>query len=645
VARNGRPSAERLLVFLAVAAAAFVVALGPISDGDIYWHLAAGREMVQRGTLLHVDPFTVSAAGRPWLDVHWLFQLAAYAVYSVFGFAGLAVAKALLVAGGALILTAVAENAGGTSGRAVAAVGIVGGLILDRHLLPMRPLILTLVLLALFLLVLERVRTGTARMRWALVVLPILQVVWCNCQGLAPLGIALVAMYLISGWLSARGFRRWPFMREELSVVRPLAILLALCILASFVTPYGLDAVLLPLRLLARITPGHANLFSTAIAENIPPFVLARTAPELVWHFKWVLVSLALAFVLLRPRFHLAHLMVFAAFLVLALMANRNLPLFYWAGAPLVAITLTPGLRRLADPLGRRLFKHTPLTILLVLLGGELALAVALMWREPAAGSPTPFHFPVESARELTLLQVTGPVFATDQHGGFLSFARPSLRPYIDTRLVLHTQQEYADYLALFDDPARFDLLDRNTHFGAIVLPTTYPDRTLGLIWHLARSPDWHLAFTDGYEVLFLREDFGLDLSQPAVVHTILARQVVRFGVETGLAKAARLQLARLLVVLGYYQQAQSVLAGLNSRPAAQLRARAHFAAGESQAAEALARVLLFQDPRDLRSLALLAEIEASRGHPAQAATRLRQALAIDPYDPEARSLLERIGR
>ena len=122
VARNGRPSTERLLVFLAVAAAAFVVALGPISDGDIYWHLAAGREMVQRGTLLHVDPFTVSAAGRPWLDVHWLFQLAAFAVYSVFGFAGLAVAKALLVAGGALILTAVAENAGGTSGRAVAAM-------------------------------------------------------------------------------------------------------------------------------------------------------------------------------------------------------------------------------------------------------------------------------------------------------------------------------------------------------------------------------------------------------------------------------------------------------------------------------------------------------------------------------------------
>jgi hypothetical protein len=115
--------------------------------------------------------------------------------------------------------------------------------------------------------------------------------VWCNCQGLAPLGPLLVAMYLAGAWLSTRGIRRWPFASEEASSIRPLALVLGLCVLASFVTPYGLDAVVLPLRLLGRITQGRANVFSSEVAENIPPFVLERTAPELVWHFKWVLAS------------------------------------------------------------------------------------------------------------------------------------------------------------------------------------------------------------------------------------------------------------------------------------------------------------------------------------------------------------------
>jgi hypothetical protein len=706
----GGQLAARLLLFSAVAVGAFVVSLGPISDGDIYWHLAAGREILHQRALLRLDPFTLSAAGRPWVDVHWLFQVGAYALYALSGFTGLAIAKAALVAGGATILVRAAEQSGSALARGVCAIAVLGGLILDRHLVPMRPLIVTLFFLAVFLLALERVRTQPARARWAWVVLPLVQIVWCNCQGLAPLGPVLVAMYLVGAWLSTVRTRHWPFASENASSVRPLALVLGLCVLASFVTPYGLDAVALPLRLLGRITHGQANVFSSAVAENIPPFILARTASELVWHFKWVLALLAVAIALLRPRFHLAHLLAMAAFLGLALMANRNLPLFYWVAAPLAAIAIAPGLRlktsrAAARPRSRVGSPPAPPTgasgqpatlpaprasrapsslaahhrgrvwrgrakragvgggcgaegrsepfqgshvcagtaVLATLLGGELALAGLMHSREPAPGSPTPFHFPVESARRLAGMRASGPVFAADQHGGYLSFTVPSLRPYIDTRLVLHTEKEYADYLALFDDPARFDALDARENFGAVVLTTTYPDRYLGLIWHLAGSAAWRLAYTDGYEVLFLREGPGLALGERATVDAILDELAARLGAHAELLEAARLHLARLLIVLGQSRQAEYVLAALDSRPAAQLRARAYFAAGELRAAEALARILLLQDPRDLRSLALLAEVASADGQPGRAGEWLRRALAIGPYDSEARSIAERI--
>jgi hypothetical protein len=644
-AQAGGHLAARLVLFSAVAVGAFVVLLGPISDGDIYWHLAAGREILHQRALLRFDPFTLSAAGRPWVDVHWLFQIGAYALYALSGFTGLAIAKAALVAGGAMLLVRAAEESGGVPARGVCAVAVLGGLILDRHLVPMRPIIVTLVLLAVFLLALERLRTQTARARWAWVVLPLAQVVWCNCQGLAPLGPLLVAMYLAGAWLSTRGIRRWPFASEEASSLRPLALVLGLCVLASFVTPYGLDAVVLPLRLLGRIVQGRDNVFSSAVAENIPPFVLERTAPELVWHFKWVLGLLAAVIALARPRFQLAHLLAIAAFLGLALLANRNLPLFYWVAAPIAGIALAPGLRLLgkAGELPTRLRGYGETVVLAALLGGELALAVLMQTREPAPGNPTPFHFPVESARRLAGMRAAGPVFAADQHGGYLGFAVPSLRPYIDTRLVLHSAAEYADYLALFDDPARFDALNAKENFGAVVLTTAYPDRYLGLIWHLSNSADWRLAYTDGYEVLFLREGPALALGERATVDAILDELAVRFGGHAELLEAARLHLARLLVVLGQSRQAEYVLATLDSRPAAQLRARAHFAAGELRAAEALARILLLQDPRDVRSLSLLAEIASAEHQPGRAGEWLRRALAIDPYDPEARSIAERI--
>src|SRR3954463_3102007 len=82
------------LVGLVVAVVA--AGLTPVADGDIFWHLAAGRRMVETGPFLRPDPFSLSAAGRPWIDVHWLFQLGTYAVHALGGLRALVVGKSPL---------------------------------------------------------------------------------------------------------------------------------------------------------------------------------------------------------------------------------------------------------------------------------------------------------------------------------------------------------------------------------------------------------------------------------------------------------------------------------------------------------------------------------------------------------------------
>lgn len=660
---------RRALVFGGVASVAFLAALGPVSDGDIYWHLAAGRWMWRAHALVRTDSFTLSAAGRPWIDVHWLFQLGVAAVEHVAGFVGLTVVKAALVSAAAVVLTRIAERSGGRAARLLCALMLGAGLFAARHLLPLRPVILTVFFLALTLDLLEAWRTGGLQRRWTLVlILPALQIVWVNCQGLAPLGPGLMAAYLAGAALSRLPWRKKrqghateaappPPFEPPLA---PLGLTLGLATLASFLTPYGLAAVALPAHLLARLVPGHGNVFSAAVAENVPPFVLGRTAPGQIAHLMGALMAAGVLLALVRPRFPPAHVIVLAAFLALALVANRNILLLYTMAPPLLAPALVSrqAWRRLALAVSRGARPARRAAAVAssgarwlpraaaAALAAEVVLAGFALGREAPLGQPTPFRFPVESARRLAALGAAGPVFAPDHHGGYLTFMLPAVRPYIDTRLVLHTGAEYAAFLSVLDDPARFDALDAKEGFRYVVLTTSNPDRYLPLAAHLVRDPRWSLLYTDGSELLFARAGLApaLSLANPGTVDAIRAELATRFQQGTPVAEAATLNLARLLIVTGAPRQAERALADLASRPAAALRARARFAAGNLRGAEAVARLLLANDDAtDVAELELLAEIAWSERRLDEVRAYVRRALAADPYRPEARSLLDRV--
>src|SRR5260370_9944135 len=97
----------------------------------------------------------------------------------------------------------------------------------------------------------------------------------------------------------------------------------------------------------------------------------------------------------------------------------------------------------------------------------------------------------------------------------------------MDTRLILRTATEFAEFLALADHPDRFDRLQKDPGFDYVVLPGGYPDRYLNLIAHLYSSPDWKLVFTDGAETLLARRLPGRtdlpDLQAAATSKNLLA--------------------------------------------------------------------------------------------------------------------------
>jgi tetratricopeptide (TPR) repeat protein len=241
-----------------------------------------------------------------------------------------------------------------------------------------------------------------------------------------------------------------------------------------------------------------------------------------------------------------------------------------------------------------------------------------------------------------------GTIFAADHQGGYLIWSLyPDFRPYIDTRLVLRTPDEFDQYLALSKEPERFDAFQERHGFRYVVLPVVYPDRYAGLIAHLYASARWRLVFTNGAEVLFAArspgEDDGWDLGSPTTTDRVLADAGERFARSPRLLAAARLQLATLDIVVGEIPEANRILAETPGPEADALRARSKLLSSDIEAADEMGQALLRADGNDVRTLDLLALVHARRGQIVQATKYLRRALAIDPFDDEATTLLARL--
>src|SRR5207247_2853867 len=79
-------------LFLLVA----IAAVTPIRSYDYFWHLAAGRWIVDHRAIPVSDPLAVASAKTPWINGEWLYEVALYATHM--SDAATSVLNALLIA-------------------------------------------------------------------------------------------------------------------------------------------------------------------------------------------------------------------------------------------------------------------------------------------------------------------------------------------------------------------------------------------------------------------------------------------------------------------------------------------------------------------------------------------------------------------
>ncbi len=78
---------------LVAGTALFVGLCHTIWNFDIFWHLATGRAIVTTGEIPHTDIFSYTAAGAPWTNVQWGFDVLTFHLMEVGGYAALTVLR------------------------------------------------------------------------------------------------------------------------------------------------------------------------------------------------------------------------------------------------------------------------------------------------------------------------------------------------------------------------------------------------------------------------------------------------------------------------------------------------------------------------------------------------------------------------
>src|SRR5438067_13782583 len=69
------------------------------NDGDVSWHIATGQWILDHRAIPHVDPFSFTWAGKPWVAMEPLADVIFASAFRLAGYAGLAaVVTAALIA-------------------------------------------------------------------------------------------------------------------------------------------------------------------------------------------------------------------------------------------------------------------------------------------------------------------------------------------------------------------------------------------------------------------------------------------------------------------------------------------------------------------------------------------------------------------
>ncbi len=485
------------------AAAVLPAAAWPVVDGDTWWHIRAGQEVLATGAIPRVDTWSIVGAGQPWTSQDWLANVLLAIGYGSgpWGTAGLSLLFAACTVVAFWILWRAMALRTPTIGwiSRVAWLGV--GLVLASTVLGVRVQVLDLLMTAIVVWICWRYIVDPRR-RWV-AVLPVIAIVWANIHA------GWILLFLLGGSvLVGEGIDRF-LLRSvggrsplEWGQLRDLAIGLMASAVALVANPNGIDLYRYPFD-----TVGITAL-NRYILEWYPA-TLDAIPGQLLLGFTVVAVLPTLLFG--QRRLRTADALILIGLTVMAFQAIRFLLIVGPVGSAIVAVALAPAIS--ATGPGRRLsvlfqdlavaqrgvrgLVNFALILVVLVLGTAVAIGKTLPAAQERAIAQS---LPVGAANWLEHHDVEGRMFNRYEWGGYLGQQRPDVPIFMDGRADVYGDdllQMYVSIITLETDSQ--DLLDDYAIDFAV-----YPAATPLGEWFEA-SPAWRRVYSDSLATIWKR--------------------------------------------------------------------------------------------------------------------------------------------
>ena len=294
-------------------------------DGDLPRHLLMGKYVLENRTVPTTELFIYPYIGQPYVPHEWLTDVLFYLIYSCWGWAGLVLLAAFLLAiTFTLLYRGLADR---LQIRLLIMILVAWGAIATSLNWAIRPHLISMCILSLWLMWADDLQRGKKFPVW---LFPAVMLLWSNVHGEFIAGILVLAAYAF-GWLVEYLFDR---PQTELNIGKNIWLAFILSTAASLLNPSGAGPWLSIF--------GFVNndyLMSRMVEANAPNF----QNPDMLVYFSLLAMSIVLL-AIKNTRLSLGQGFLLAGFSVMSLMAIRNIHL-YGIVAPFVLADTLEGIR------------------------------------------------------------------------------------------------------------------------------------------------------------------------------------------------------------------------------------------------------------------------------------------------------------
>jgi len=486
-------------------------------DGDPPRHLRHGLWMLQHHQLIAADPFSFTKSGAPFLGFEYGSQVLMGLAHQAGGLAGVVILTALVIASTYGLLAWVLLRLG-IEPLLAYLVTVTAGVLGGGHW-SARPHIFTFLAVVVLVWLLERPRPVKV---WLFV--PFFAV-WANLHGGFAFGAMLMGAALAGTLAECIGDRSDPVWRAR---ARYLVLALVCAGLGTLLNPHGLA-----------LHHHILGFFGTRFnIDNTAEFV-SPDFHQIDGRIFLIGILITFAALTLHPRRPTyPRLFVIAMTLAFGLISVRNVALFGLTALPLLALHVNDAWRALPDPRGiRGRFGATAArTSTLPWVAGVTLILVLLGLNHGRAGGAQVIAdrfdgtvFPVSAVTRARAANLQGHIFSEFTWGGYLVYAWPEQRIFIDGGTDFFGEGLFKQYIKVKrTQPGWRDVLKRWNIELALLRPGTTTAH------ELVRGGNWQPWYCDSVAVLLQRTaDAPVPMTSTAADS---AEQVVSTCSHTGMA-------------------------------------------------------------------------------------------------------------